>query len=82
MDVEETPELKVITREGPKIKCNYIVAASHFPFYDAKGFYFSRMYAERSYVLAAKIDSPYPGGMYYSSDSPKRSLRSVTIKGQ
>lgn len=82
VDVEETPELKVITREGPKIKCNYIVAASHFPFYDAKGFYFSRMYAERSYVLAAKIDSPYPGGMYYSSDSPKRSLRSVTIKGQ
>ena len=40
------------------------------------------MYADRSYVLAAKPKSKFPGGIYISADKPTRSLRSVTVNGE
>lgn len=80
-DVEESPELRVVTKGGQKIKCKHVIACSHFPFYDGKGFFFTRMYAERSYVVAAKTDKALQGGMYLSAGQPTRSLRSVTING-
>ncbi|MGD6873172.1 FAD-dependent oxidoreductase [Sutcliffiella horikoshii] len=81
-DVEESRDLSVVTKNGAKIDCEYIVAGSHFPFYDDKGFFFTRMYAERSYVLAAKTEKEPPEGMYYSAGQPSRSLRYVTIDGE
>jgi glycine/D-amino acid oxidase-like deaminating enzyme/nitrite reductase/ring-hydroxylating ferredoxin subunit len=72
----------VITGEGNTITCKFAVSCSHFPFHDRLGFYFARMYAERSYVLAVKTEKEYPGGMYINADAPKRSLRSVTVGGE
>ena len=40
------------------------------------------MYAERSYALAIKAKTEYPGGMYLSIDDPKRSLRYITNNGE
>ena len=40
------------------------------------------MYAERSYALAIKAKTDYPGGMYLSIDDPKRSLRYTTNNGE
>lgn len=65
----------VMTKNGRSITSNQIISCSHFPFYDGNGFYFTRMYAERSYVVAVKDEQNYPGGMYLSSESPKRSVR-------
>lgn len=73
---------KVVTEKGHTISCKYIIAASHFPFYDVPGLYFTRMYAERSYVLAVKMDEAFPDGMYLSVEEPKRSLRSANINGE
>ncbi|WP_226682764.1 FAD-dependent oxidoreductase [Sutcliffiella horikoshii] len=81
-DVEESRGLSVVTKNGAKIECEYIVAGSHFPFYDGKGFFFTRMHAERSYVLAVKTEKEPPEGMYYSAGQPSRSLRYVTIDGE
>jgi glycine/D-amino acid oxidase-like deaminating enzyme/nitrite reductase/ring-hydroxylating ferredoxin subunit len=67
----------VVTQSGKKIKCKHIVSASHFPFYDGKQLFFTKLYADRSYVLAAKIKSAFPGGMYLSAENPKRSLRTI-----
>jgi glycine/D-amino acid oxidase-like deaminating enzyme/nitrite reductase/ring-hydroxylating ferredoxin subunit len=72
----------VLTREGPRVKGNYVLSCSHFPFYEGLGFYSARMYAERSYVIATKTKKPFPGGMYISADPPTRSLRSATINGE
>ncbi|MCL6584900.1 MAG: FAD-dependent oxidoreductase [Anoxybacillus sp.] len=81
-DVEQGETLTVITRQHKRLTCRHLVVCSHFPFYDG-GFYFSRMYAERSYVLAVQSDKKYPGGMYLSADEPKRSIRSVnTANGE
>ncbi|KFN03872.1 FAD-dependent oxidoreductase [Bacillus clarus] len=82
IDVEKGFYPQVITKNGQRITCGYVVSCSHFPFYDANSFFFARMYAERSYVLAVKAKTNYPGGMYLSIDDPKRSLRYATINGE
>lgn len=83
IDVKGTEdEPKLISNQGFEITCQYVISASHFPFYDGNGFYFARMYADRSYVLSAKTKKPYPGGMYLSVDEPKRSLRSAASGGE
>jgi glycine/D-amino acid oxidase-like deaminating enzyme/nitrite reductase/ring-hydroxylating ferredoxin subunit len=81
IDVERGTQPKVVTRDGYKITCENVIACSHFPFYDA-GFYFSRMYAERSYIIAVKTEKDYPGGMYISAEDPIRSLRYANVNGE
>ncbi|MTI66159.1 MAG: FAD-dependent oxidoreductase [Firmicutes bacterium] len=69
---------QVITDKGI-IKAKNIIIASHFPFYDKRGLYFSRLYTERSYVLAIKAKEKFPSAMFINAESPARSLRSQTI---
>ncbi|MFE8701404.1 FAD-dependent oxidoreductase [Cytobacillus sp. FJAT-54145] len=80
VDIEDGPRPKVMLRNGKEISCKHLIAASHFPFCDKKGLYFARMYVERSYILGITTDKEYPGGMYISSDSPTRSLRSTPLE--
>ncbi|MCF6139030.1 FAD-dependent oxidoreductase [Pseudalkalibacillus berkeleyi] len=82
IDIQTDAKPVVVTREGWKITCDNVITSTHFPFFDGKGFYFTRMHAEKSYVLAIKPSKEYPGGMYLSTDQPKRSLRSATINGE
>ena len=82
IDVEKGDYPQVITKGDHRITCKYIVSCSHFPFYDANSFFFTRMYAERSYALAIKAKTDYPGGMYLSIDDPKRSIRYTTSNGE
>lgn len=82
VNVETGTQPTVLTRDGGRVTANYILACSHFPFYEGLGLYSARMYAERSYVLAAKPKSKFPGGIYINAGKPTRSLRSVTINGE
>lgn len=79
---EDGHQISVLTRDGHRVTGNYVIACSHFPFYEGTGLYSTRMYANRSYVLASKINTKYPGGMYLSVDQPSRSLRSATMEGE
>ncbi|WP_442600284.1 FAD-dependent oxidoreductase [Neobacillus sp. D3-1R] len=72
----------VVTQSGKRITCNFVIVASHYPFYDGLGFYFTRMYQERSYILGVKTETAYPGGMYISADSPTRSIRFTPYNGE
>ncbi|WP_407269914.1 FAD-dependent oxidoreductase [Radiobacillus sp. PE A8.2] len=82
VDVENSDHPNIITREGKRVICDRVVAASHFPFYGGQGYYFSRMYPERSYLIAVKGEKEYPGGMYISAEEPTRSLRSASFNGE
>lgn len=76
IDIDEgTPNI-IKTKNGNKVSATTIVIASHFPFYDGLGLYFSRMYPSRSYSLGIKISEKFPGGMYINAEKPARSLRS------
>jgi glycine/D-amino acid oxidase-like deaminating enzyme/nitrite reductase/ring-hydroxylating ferredoxin subunit len=67
----------VVTQQGKKITAGLLVIASHYPFYNKHGAYFTRIYQERSYVAAIKASEPYPGGIYINAEKPTRSLRSL-----
>lgn len=82
VNVETGKQTKVLTRDGQEVAADYVLACSHFPFYEGAGFYSARMYADRSYILAAKPKKEFPGGMYISAGKPTRSLRSVKIDGE
>jgi Rieske Fe-S protein len=82
IDIENGSEPKVLTKGGHAINCKQMLIASHFPFEDKLGFYFARMYANRSYVIAAKTKKEFPGGMYINAEKPTRSLRYTNINGE
>lgn len=82
VDIEEGDTPTVMTRDGHRVFSQYVIIASHFPFFDKKGLYFSRMYVERSYAIGLKTKTDYPGGMYLSVDDPIRSLRYTPMNGE
>jgi Rieske Fe-S protein len=79
-DVEEGSQPKVVLRNGKKVTCKHVIAASHYPFVDKNGLYFTRLEIKRSYIVAVTTEKEFPGGMYYSADSPTRSLRSTPLE--
>ncbi|AOY75243.1 FAD-dependent oxidoreductase [Clostridium formicaceticum] len=80
VDIEEKNPAIVITEKGPRVFAFNVIIASHYPFYDKPGFYFSRLYPERSYVLGLNAKEKFPGGMFISAEEPTRSLRSQAFK--
>ena len=82
VNVETGENPTVLTSNDHRVTAKFVLACSHFPFYEGMGLYSTRMYADRSYVLAVKPNKPFPGGMYISADQPTRSVRSVTINGE
>ncbi|WP_062354923.1 FAD-dependent oxidoreductase [Bacillus kwashiorkori] len=77
--VEMGNQPKVLLKNGKAVVCDYVVSCSHFPFHD-EGFYFARMYPERSYVVAALTNTDFPGGMYINAEQPTRSIRYTPYK--
>ena len=65
----------VLTEKGYNVNCSSVVVASHFPFYDTPGLYFTRIYPDRSYILGVKIKEEFPDGMFINAEKPSRSLR-------
>ncbi|MGG3280739.1 FAD-dependent oxidoreductase [Paenibacillus solani] len=78
----EGPITLLTKRGGHRVTCNHAVSASHFPFVDGKGLFFTRLHVERSYAIAIKPETAYPGGMFLSVDEPSRSLRSASYNGE
>ncbi|AIY04346.1 2Fe-2S iron-sulfur protein [Planococcus sp. PAMC 21323] len=83
---EQTRAMKILSKNDPVIQtenlshlsCNKVIVASHYPFNDFDGMYFSRLTVNRSYAIAAKISGNVPNDMYISGDMPSRSLRYAT----
>lgn len=60
--------------ENANIKAKKIVFATHYPFINFPGLYFTRMHQSRSYVVAVK-NTPVLKSMYYSVDKGGLSFR-------
>lgn len=75
-ELENKDKYSVIMGNSNSITAYKVIIASHYPFSNLKGMYFSRIYQERSYIVAIKAKSKFPGGMYISAETPTRSLRS------
>ncbi|MDD4503255.1 MAG: FAD-dependent oxidoreductase, partial [Clostridiaceae bacterium] len=81
VDINKGNPCTVITNQGKKVTADNVIIASHFPCFDGMGFYFARMYPERSYSLAVKVKEKFLGGMYITAEDPGRSLRSQEYEG-
>lgn len=81
---ENTPVLSVedgrVRTERGCVTAKQVVFACHYPFVNVPGYYFMRMYQERSYVLALDTGNSggfLPEGMYYGIDADGLSFRSA-----
>ena len=81
-DVDKRKINKIISKDGNVIYASNLVIASHHPFYDGMSFYFARLKAERSYILALKKTKDFPKGMFINVESPSRTLRSYEGDGE
>lgn len=79
LDIEFVRQPSVITNTDARIFADYVIQASHYPFYDGLGFYPTRMYASRSYIIAVKPEKPINKGMYINAEKPDRSIRTCEI---
>src|SRR5699024_9376525 len=77
IDVEYNKHPTIITRDGYRVTCRYVIEASHYPFYDGQGFYPTRLKPERSYIIGIKTDESHLVSMYINRESSKRSIRSI-----
>lgn len=81
VDIERNnSKQRVITKDGFFVESENVVIATHYPFLNARGLYFARIYPERGYLLAAKSDF-VPDGMYINKGGPVRSIRNAEYKG-
>lgn len=81
VDINKGSPCILVTNLGKKITADNVIIASHFPCFDGMGFYFARMYPDRSYVIAVKVKEKFFGGMYITAEEPGRSLRSQEYEG-
>jgi len=80
LSIEYSKRPIVICKDDYRIVSHYVVQTSHYPIFDGEQFFPLKMYADRSYALAAKTKTTVDG-MYINIDTPTRSIRPVTIDG-
>ncbi len=71
--IRSVEEKRVITEKGT-VFADFIVMAAHYPFINFPGWYFLRLYQQRSYVLALRHAAALDG-MYIDADSRGYSFR-------
>lgn len=64
----------ILTKQNKIISAKHIVIATHYPIIDIPGYYFLRMYQQRSYVLALE-NAPLMNGMYIGEGTSGYSFR-------
>ncbi|WP_368901224.1 FAD-dependent oxidoreductase [Oceanobacillus oncorhynchi] len=82
MKLEYNRQHTVLTKDKHRVACDYLIAATQFPYIDHQGLYFAKMYAEQSYIVSGKYTGKYPGGMYINVENPTRSIRTATLNNK
>ena len=78
-DVKKDAKGYVTYTNNYKIQSKYVVIASHYPFINFPGFYFSKMYQTTSYALGIKTNNPLFDGMYINTGEPVFSFRTTPL---
>ncbi|MBR3002190.1 MAG: FAD-dependent oxidoreductase [Clostridia bacterium] len=67
-----------ITYSGEwKVKSKYVVIATHYPFINFPGLYFSKMYQSTSYAIVIETSKTLFDGMYINTKEPIYSFRTL-----
>lgn len=80
-DVKKDDNFYVTYTSQGNIKSNYVIMASHYPFINVPGFYFTKMYQSTSYALAVETKKSLFNGMYINPKS-LFSFRTASYNGK
>lgn len=75
LDLTEGEPVSVKTTAGT-VQADDVIIATHWPFHNQPGRYYTGMYQSVSYVLGVVLGTPFPDGMFIGAEEPTRSLRS------
>lgn len=64
------------------VKSKYVILASHYPFLNFPGMYFTKMYQSSSYIIGVDTKKTLFNGMYITSSAPVYSFRTANYKGK
>lgn len=81
LSVDYSKKPLIVCEGDHRVVCQYVVQASHYPFFDGEKFFPLKMYADRSYALLAKTEKTI-NNMYINIDTPTHSIRPVSINGE
>lgn len=76
-DIKKQEKHYITIANNYEIKSKYVVMASHYPFLNFPGFYFTKMYQEASYIIGIETSKPIPTQMYINLKEPTYSFRTV-----
>jgi len=83
IDLKQQKDKCITYLENNKIISKYAIIASHYPVINFPGYHFLKMYQDRSYIIMVDPKEDVPAnGMYITSESPKRSIRTVLHNGK
>lgn len=76
-NVKQDRNSYIVYANRNKILSKYVILASHYPFINIPGFYFTKMYQDTSYVIGVKTNSKLFNGMYINAEIPTFSFRTA-----
>lgn len=81
-DINQTDNGFTTYTSNNKVNSKYVILASHYPFINAPGYYFLKMYQSTSYVIAVDTHEKLFDGMYVNIESPIFSFKTVPYKNK
>ena len=81
-DIKKEDDNYIIFTKNNIVKSKYVIIASHYPFINFPGFYFTKMYQSTSYVIAVDTKKTLFNGMYINCTSPIFSYRTAKLDGK
>lgn len=72
----------VVSTKNNIVKCKYVIIATHYPFINFPGLYFTKMYQSTSYIIAIDAKKTLFNGMYINSTNPIFSYRTAKYEGK
>lgn len=76
-DIKHEGDSYVIYTKDYKVISKYVVLASHYPIINTPGYYFLKMYQEKSYLIGVDVNDKLFDGMYIQVEKPTLSFRTV-----
>ncbi len=77
VDVKMEDSDYITYANGHEIKSKYVIIATHYPFINFPGFYFTKMYQSTSYLIAVDTKKTLFKGMHISAGVPTLSFRTA-----
>lgn len=81
-DVKKTENYYSTYTANHVVTSKYVILASHYPFLNFPGMYFTKMYQSTSYIIGVDTKKTLFNGMYISSSSPVYSFRTAKYNGR